>query len=179
MVFFRTSDSAVRRGFLAGLCAGLTFIVCVTGLALLSLQTKGITVRVRTAQIAAGIGTDLKAHMSRELNLAAAEIQRDLPERVAAAAAARLGAEVVQMGGLAVRIPDGAVQRIRSHLADALRAGMEEALTADALARLAGRLGIRVDQFVAEQLKEVLSDWRPQVQLWPGIMVRLRILPVD
>jgi hypothetical protein len=160
-------------GTLVGFLAAALFVVG----AAKSVQQRGVRVRVELAPIAAQVETEVKAAVQREVPATLAAMKNDLPKRVAEQTAQRLSQTTINIGGFNVPVPPAATAQVQSGVEQALRAGLNMALTDQDINALSDRLSTQAGSLVQQQLKMYLTNRSFPVDLWPGFSIPVTVIP--
>jgi hypothetical protein len=159
-------------GALVGLLVATVFVVG----AAKAVQKQGIQVRVETAPIAAQVEAEVRAAVRREVPAALAAMKEDLPRRVAEQTAQRLSQTTVNVGGFNVPVPPAAAAQVQAGVEQALRAGLNVALTEADMNGLSDRLSRQAGGMVRAQLNQYLAKRTFPVQLWPGFSLPVTVV---
>jgi hypothetical protein len=160
-----------------GVLAGV-LVTGALGLGVLkSIQQRGVTVRVETAPIAAQVEGEVREAVRREVPATLAALKQDLPARVAAETAQRLSQTTINLGGFSVPVPDAATQQVKAGVEQAVRVGLNVAVTDADMNALADRLAHRASGMVRDRMNQYLSGRTFAVEPWPGVKLPVSVVP--
>lgn len=162
--------------FLVGLCCGLVLMGSAVWKSLRTVQERGIQVEVETAAVAAQVRAEVQSAVRREVPATLAAMKQEIPARVGAETARRLSATTVELGGFKVAVPPAAVEQVRAGVEEALRAGMDAAMSPTDVDALAGRLGDQAFALVSSRLDELIGGQRFEVKVLPWYSVPVTIV---
>lgn len=162
--------------FLLGLACGLVMVGTTVWNSLRAVQERGIQIEVETAAVAAQVRAEVQRAVRREVPATLEAVRRDVPQRVAAETARRLSTTMMEIGGFKVAVPPAAVEQVRDGVEEALRAGMDAAVSQADVNGLAGRLGDQAFALVSARLDELIGGQRFEVQVLPWFSVPVTIV---
>lgn len=168
----KTGALLFGTGILVGLLAAWIFVVT----ALLQVQQSGIKVHVETKPIAAQVATEVRAAVSREVPVALAAMKQELPRRVAEETAKRLSTTTVNVAGFNVPVPEAAAAQISAGVEQAVRAGLDVAVTQKDLNALTDRLSAQAGAQVHEKINAYLSGKTFDMEPWPGFKIPVTVV---
>lgn len=163
------------RVFGAGVLIGILFAAALLGGAAASVQSRGITISIEMAALEAAIRGEMQAALRRELPGMLDQLQAEMPRLVGAEVARRLAAQQVEIGSIAVPVPEPVVREVEQQVAEALRYGIDLGMQEADLDAMADRLGREGASLAAEMLKDGLAGRTFSVQLAPWFRVPVTV----
>lgn len=159
-------------GLAAGLCMAALFVTAVTR----SVLVTGVTVHVEAAPIVARVQSEIQAVVRQEVPATLEALKREIPARVAAQTAQRLAETRVDVGGFSIPVPPAAAAQVQAGVEQALKSGMEMAMTPDQVRSLSDRLSARASGVVQRQLQEALAGQTFPVEVFRGVTVPVHVV---
>lgn len=174
-----TTGPEKRQGALlfgAGLLAGLLAAGIFVSTAVLSVKEHGVKVYVDTKPIAVQVSAEVRAAVQAEVPAAMTAIRQDLPRRVAQETAKRLSTTHVNVGGFPVPVPDSAARQISAGVEQAVRSGLDVAVTEADMNALTDRLSQKASAMVHERLNAHLNGKTFDMEAWRGFKIPVTVI---
>jgi hypothetical protein len=154
--------------FFVGILLGMLLTAVVVVSALLSLQQRGLTVRLATDQVASQVQEEIRAAVRKELPTVLGAVSEQLPRHVAAQTARQLSTTSVEVGGFRFPVPPDAVAQVQAGIEMAVQQGLRAAALQADLDAVADRVGDQVFPLIAQRLNAALHEHPLSMELWPG-----------
>lgn len=169
----RTGNSLFWKGLITGLATAATALALTAGL----VSRRGVTVTVPTSAISQRMQAEVRQAVRRELPAALAAMRAEMPRQVAAEAGRRLAGARIDLGGFELPVPPAAVEQVQQVLDQAVRIGLDNAVSRVDVDGLADRLGGQAARLTDDRLREFLAQQAIAVEVAPGLRVPVRLIP--
>lgn len=163
------------RPFTTGLLTG--FFLCAAVLLMLAkvVGGSGVTVRLDAEEIAATVRSQVEAEARRQLPLVIQDLERGLPDRVAARLGVGLSQAVIDLYGIKIGIPEDAVRQLRNEVQQMVVDEIHAAVAAADLEGMAAGWGAGADRMVRIVIQEQLEGRLFKVQVLPWLPVVVKV----
>lgn len=164
-----------RKSFWGGVLTGVTLTAALLGGAVAAVRERGVTVTVDTGELEAAVRQEMETALRRELPEAVEQLQDEVPRRVAAEARRRMASHRVELGGIAVTVPETVIQEVERQVEEAVRSGLDLTVADVELEDVVQRVGEEGSRLVSRELNEALDGRTLSVRLAPWFSIPVTI----